>query len=391
MPVPQVLLRERGVGEHLLAQVGGQVLAKPLPDFIAESELFGGVVEVHACAPVRRCILFAPRSGGDYMKTIQGFAMRLLAVLALASAAAVQAQYPSRPIKWIVPYPPGGITDSVTRLATQKVSESLGQPVVIENKPGANSIVGAEFVAKAPADGYTILTVIAAHAANATLYAGKLPFDPVKDFIPVSLAAIAPLIITASSGFPARDMKELIAYARANPGRISYGTSGVGSASHLTMELFQQTADVKLTHIPYKGTAPALQGLLSGDIQVMVDVPSSLMPHVRSGKIRALGMFSAKRVAGAPEVPTVAESGGPPIESSTWVMFLAPAGTPREIVNLLSAQTAKAVQSADLRSKLEPIGVEPVGDRPEQAARFLADEVARWARVINAAGVKVEQ
>jgi tripartite-type tricarboxylate transporter receptor subunit TctC len=325
------------------------------------------------------------------MITIRGHAARLVAALAMAASFAAHAQYPSRPIKWIVPYPPGGITDSVTRLATQKLSEALGQPIVIENKPGANSIVGAEMAAKSPADGYTILTVIAAHAANATLYAGKLPFDPVKGFAPVSLAAIAPLIITAGSDFPARDVKELIAYAKANPGRVSYGTSGVGSASHLTMELFQQTAGVKLTHIPYKGTAPALQGLLAGDIQVMVDVPSSLMPQVRAGKIRALGMFSAKRVPGAAEVPTVAESGGPPIESSTWVLFLAPAGTPGEIVQRLSAETAKAMQSPELRAKLEPIGVEPVGGTPEQAAKFLADEVSRWAAVITAAGVKPEQ
>ncbi len=325
------------------------------------------------------------------MITIRDHSVRLVAALAVAASFCAQAQYPSRPVKWIVPYPPGGITDSVTRLATQKVSEALGQPIVIENKPGANSIVGAEMVAKAPPDGYTILTVIAAHAANTTLYAGKLPFEPVKGFAPISLAAIAPLIITAGNDFPARDVRELVAYARANPGRVSYGTSGVGSASHLTMELFQQTADVKLTHIPYKGTAPALQGLLSGDIQVMVDVPSSLMPQVRAGKIRALGLFSAKRVAGAQEVPTVLEAGGPAIESSTWVMFLAPAGTPPEIVQRLSAETAKAMQSPELRAKLEPIGVEPVGNTPEQAGKFLADEVARWAGVIKAAGVKPEQ
>jgi tripartite-type tricarboxylate transporter receptor subunit TctC len=321
------------------------------------------------------------------MITIRG----LVAALAVATSLGAHAQYPSRPIKWIVPYPPGGITDSVTRLVAHKLSESLGQPIVIENKPGANSIVGAEIVAKSPPDGYTVVTVIAAHAANATLYAGKLPFDPVKGFAPVSLAAIAPLIMTAGHAFPARDVKELLAYARANPGRVTYGTSGIGSASHLTMELFQQTAEVKLMHIPYKGTAPALQGLLSGDIQVMVDVPSSLMPQVRAEKIRALGMFSAKRVAGAAEVPTIAESGGPPIESSTWVLFMAPAGTPREIVQRLSAETARAIRSPDLREKLEPIGIEPVGNSPAEAEKFLEDEIARWAGVIKASGVKPEQ
>jgi tripartite-type tricarboxylate transporter receptor subunit TctC len=323
--------------------------------------------------------------------TNRSLASCLLCVLALAAATAAEAQYPSRAVKWIVPYPPGGITDSVTRLVTQKLAQSLGQPVVIENKPGANSIVGAEAVAKSPADGYTLLTVIAAHAANATLYAGKLPFDPVKGFAAVSLAAVAPLIMTSANSFPPRDMKELIAYARANPGRISFGTSGIGSASHLTVELLKQTVDIQMVHIPYKGTAPGIQGLLGGDIQVLVDVPSSLMPHVRAGKMRALGLFAARRIAGASEVPTVAEAGGPPIESSTWVLFLAPAGTPREIVNRLSTETTKAVQSVDLRSKLEPMGVELVGSTPEQAAKFLDEEIARWARVISTAGVKAEE
>ena len=316
----------------------------------------------------------------------------LLAATLLALSTAAPAQpYPAKPIKWIVPYTPGGITDSVTRLVAQKLQESLGQPIVIENKPGANSIVGADLVAKSPPDGYTILTVIAAHAANATLYTGKLPFDPVKSFAPISLVAVAPLILTVNNDFPAKDVKDLIAYAKATPDKISFGSSGVGAAAHLSTELLKQTADIKMVHVPYKGTAPALQGLLSGDIQVLVDVPSSLMPQVRAGKIRALGMFSAKRVTGASEVPTLAEAGGPPIESSTWVLFLAPAGTPREIVQRLSTETAKIVASADLRARFEQLGIEGVAGTPEQAAAFLNDEIAKWAKVINTAGVKAEQ
>ena len=232
------------------------------------------------------------------MKNLALFAATI--ALSFATSAAAQG-YPNKPIKWIVPYPPGGITDSVTRLVTQKLQDALGQPVVVENKPGANSIVGADLVAKAPADGYTILTVIAAHAANSTLYAGKLPFDTQKSFTPISLAAVAPLILTVNPNFPAKDMKELIAYAKANPDKISFGSSGIGAAAHLTTELLKQTADIRMVHVPYKGTAPALQALLGGDIQVLVDVPSSLMTHVRAGKIRALGMFSGKRVTGASE------------------------------------------------------------------------------------------
>jgi tripartite-type tricarboxylate transporter receptor subunit TctC len=313
------------------------------------------------------------------------------ASLALAAAAQAPTTYPSRPIRWVVPYTPGGITDSVTRLLTAKLQDALGQPIVIENRPGANSIVGADLVAKSAPDGYTILTVIAAHAANATLYAGKLPFDPVASFAPVSMAAIAPLILTASNDFPARDVKELIAYARANPGKISFGSSGVGASAHLTTELLKQAAGIDMVHVPYKGTAPALTALLSGDIQILMDVPSSMMPHVRAGKIRALAMFSAKRVTGAPEVPTVAEAGGPALEGSTWVLFLAPAGTPREAINRLSMELAKILASSEVRERFEKLGIEATGTTPEQAARFLDVEIAKWAKVITTAGVKAEQ
>jgi len=324
------------------------------------------------------------------MTTTLRYLASLAATLLLAAAAHAQT-WPGKPIRWIVPYPPGGITDTVTRLVTQRVSEALGQPIVVENRPGANSILGADLAAKAAPDGYTFLTVIAAHAANATLYAGKLPFDPVKSFAPVSLAASAPLILTASNAFPAKDVRELIAYAKANPGKISFGSSGIGAAAHLTTELLKQTAGVDMVHVPYKGTAPALQGVMANDIQILVDVPSSLMPHVRSGKIKALGMFSKARVTGAPEVPTVAEAGGPPIESATWVAFLAPAGTPREIVARVAQEGAKAVSAPDLRDKLVQMGIEPVGNTPDQLAQFINDEIAKWAKVINTAGVKAEQ
>lgn len=309
-----------------------------------------------------------------------------------AGAALAQAPaYPSKPIKWIVPYTPGGITDSVTRIVTQKLSESVGQAIVIENKPGANSIVGADLVAKAPPDGYTALTVIAAHAANATLYAGKLPFDPVKSFTPISLVAIAPLIMTVNNNFPAKDVKDLVAYAKANPGKVSFGSSGVGSATHLTFELLKQTAGLDMVHIPYKGTAPALAAVIAGDIQVLGDVPSSLMPHVRAGKIRALGMFSAKRVTGAPEVPTLPEAGGPAIEGSTWVLFLAPAGTPPAAINRLAAEITKIVAAPEMKARFEQLGIEAVGSTPAEAARFLDTEIAKWAKVITTAGVKAEQ
>jgi tripartite-type tricarboxylate transporter receptor subunit TctC len=320
---------------------------------------------------------------------IRTAALALFGIALLAPAA--HAQYPNKPIRWVVPYPGGGITDVVTRVVTQKMSASLGQAIVVDNKPGANSIIGADIVAKSAPDGYSMLTVIAAHAANATLYAGKLPFDPVKSFAPVSLAGIAPLILTANNNFPAKDAKELIDYAKANPGEINFGSSGIGAAAHLTTELLKQTAGIDMVHIPFKGTAPALQALLANDIQILVDVPSSLMPHARGGKIKALAMFSKSRVPGAAEVPTMAEAGGPAIESSTWVLFLAPAGTPREIVNRLAQEAGKAVQSPEIRDRFNQIGIEPVGNTPAEAAKFLGDEIAKWAKVIRTAGVKAEQ
>ncbi len=311
------------------------------------------------------------------------------AALAFSGLAAAQA-WPAKPIRWIVPYTPGGITDNVTRMVLQKVQEQAGWNIVIENKPGANSIVGVGETARAPADGYTMVTVIGAHAANATLYAGKLPFDPVKSFVPISLVAIAPLIMTASNALPAKDVKELIAYAKANPGKLSFGSSGIGAAAHLTTELLKQTAGIDMVHVPYKGTAPALQDLMGNNIQILVDVPSTLMPHVRGGKVKALAMFSANRLQSAPEVPTMAQAGGPALEASTWVLFLAPAATPRDIVTRFSAEVTKAVTSADIKGKLEALGIEPVGGTSEQGAKFLNDEIAKWARVIQVAGVKAE-
>ena len=313
-----------------------------------------------------------------------------LAILLGAGAAGAQSNWPGKPIRWIVPYTPGGITDSVTRLVTERLQQKLGQNIIVENKPGANSILAADIVAKSPPDGYTILTVIAAHAANATLYAGKLNFDPVKSFEPISLAAVAPLILTVNPNFPPKDVKELIEYAKANPDKISFGSSGVGSATHLTIELLKQTAGIRMVHVPYKGTAPGIAAATAGDIQVLGDVPSSLMPHVRAGKLRAMCLFASKRSPGAPEVPTITEAGGPPVEGSTWVMFLAPAGTPAAIVNRLSAETAKIVSDPEIRKRFEEIGIDAAGTTPAETAKFLADEIEKWGNVIRTAGVKPE-
>ena len=318
--------------------------------------------------------------------------LRLVVIALLVSlpASGFAQAWPSKPIKWIIPYPPGGITDSATRMVIQKVQEQTGWTIVVENKPGANSILGADIAARSAPDGYTFLTVIGAHAANATLYAGRLPYDVVKSFAPVSLVGIAPLVMTVTNNFPAKDMKELIAYAKANPGKVSFGSSGVGAAAHLTQELFKQVAGLDMIHVPYKGTAPALTDLMGGNLHILTDTASALMPFVRSGKIKAMASFAGKRVPGAAEVPTIVESGGPAIEGSTWVLFLAPAATPREIVARMSAETARAVNSPELKARFESLGIEGVGNNPEQAAKFLDDEILKWARVIVTAGVKAE-
>ena len=318
---------------------------------------------------------------------------RRTALAATAAAAfipgAVRAQaWPSKPIRWVVPYTAGGLTDVTTRLTLEKMN--VGQTFVVDNKPGANSLIGAEIVANAAPDGYTFLTVIAAHAANKTLYAGKLKFDPVKGFAPVSLVGVAPLIICVTNGLPVKNVAELIAYAKANPGKLSFGSSGVGAAAHLTSELIKQVTGIQMEHVPYKGTAPALADLASGNIQLLIDAPIGVMTQVRAGKIRALAMLSKNRVPGVEEVPTIVEAGGPLIESSTWVMFLAPAGTPKEIVDKVSAEVSKAEKDDALRQRLAEQAVIPVGATPEDTGKFLQEEIDKWEKVINTAGVKAD-
>jgi len=308
------------------------------------------------------------------------------AAAALVPGAARAQAWPAKPIRWVVPYTAGGLTDVTTRLTLEKMN--VGQTFVVDNKPGANSLIGAEIVANAAPDGYTFLTVIAAHAANKTLYAGKLKFDPVKGFAPVSLVAVAPLIITVTNDLPVKNVGELIAYAKKNPGKISFGSSGVGAAAHLTSELIKQVAGIDMVHVPYKGTAPALADLASGNIQMLIDAPIGVMTQVRAGKIRALAMLSKNRVPGVEEVPTIVESGGPLIESSTWVMFLAPAGTPKEIVDKVSAEVSKAVKDEALRKRLAEQAVIPVGATPEETGKFLQSEIDKWEKVITTAGVK---
>jgi tripartite-type tricarboxylate transporter receptor subunit TctC len=309
-------------------------------------------------------------------------------LFACAVAAYAQTKYPARPIRVVVPYTPGGITDVATRMVMQEVSKALAQNVIIDNRPGANSIIGVEIVAKAAPDGYTLTSVIAAHAANQTLYP-KLPYDSIKSFAPVSLLVTAPLIVCVANSLPAKTAKELIELARAKPGQLTFASSGIGAAAHLTTELLMLTTGIKMVHVPYKGTQPALLDLTGGQVSLMMDTPGSMLPHSRAGKIRALAMASAKRVVVAPELPTLVES-GIDVVGGTWVGVLAPAGTPREAVALLSKEMQAAVRKPELREKFITLGIDPAGTTPDEFTQFLRDEVSKWGKVIRAANVKIE-
>jgi len=318
------------------------------------------------------------------MGLYRGFAALVIA-LAFAGSACAQG-WPTKPIRMIVPYTPGGYTDFMARAVGQKLSEALGQPIIFENKPGANAIIGTDVVAKAPPDGYTIGTVIAAHAVNATLNP-KLPYDTLKDFSYVSLMSVAPLIMIAHPSLPANNVKELIALAKARPGELNFASSGVGAAAHLTMEMFKSRTGIEMQHIPYKGTAGALQDTVGGRINVMFDVVGPLMPQVRSGNAKALVVTAKERIPAAPEVPTMAEQGVADFVSGTWAGLIAPAGTPKEIVDLLQREIAAIIATPDVQEKVLALGFEPSGNSSAEFGAYIKAEIAKWKKVIEDAKV----
>jgi tripartite-type tricarboxylate transporter receptor subunit TctC len=316
-------------------------------------------------------------------------AFAALAVLLACAGGALAQGWPNRPIRMIVPYTPGGYTDLMARLVGQKISEALGQPIIFENKPGANAIIGTDVVAKAAPDGYTFGTVIAAHAVNATLNP-KLPYDTLKDFSYVSLMSVAPLIMIAHPSLPANNVQELIALAKAKPGELNFASSGVGAAAHLTMEMFKSRTGIDMQHIPYKGTAGALQDVIGGRINVMFDVVGPLMPQVRSGLAKSIVVTAKERIPAASDVPTMAEQGVADFVSGTWAGIIAPAGTPKEIVDRISAEAKKALADPALKDKLVEQGIVAVGSNPDEFRAFVTEEIARWRKVITDAGIKME-
>lgn len=318
------------------------------------------------------------------------FAGLMAAGAAALAAPAVRAQaWPAKPIRFIVPYTPGGFTDVTARLIAAKLAERLGQPVNIENKPGGNSIIGVDAVAKAAPDGQTFGVVIAAFAANTTLYP-KLPYDPVKDLVAVSLIGQAPLVAAVNNNAPFKTVSELVAYAKANPGKVSFGSSGSGSAAHLTTEYFKAVTKSFMVHIPYRGAAPALSDLMGGQIELFFDAASGLVQPGKTGKVRLIGVASDKRLPIIPEVPTFIEQGLAGFTGSTWAGILAPAGTPRDIVRRVADEVAKIVRLDDVKARLEAMGTIPVGGTPEEFAGFLAAETAKWGKVIRDAKVTLD-
>jgi tripartite-type tricarboxylate transporter receptor subunit TctC len=316
-------------------------------------------------------------------------ALTALAIACIASAAMAQA-WPSKPIRYIVPFAPGGTTDILARTIADPLGKALGVPVIVDNKPGAGGGVGAAEVAKAPADGYTIMGgTISTHAINASLYS-SLPYDPVKDFVPITLIARVPNMLVINNDVPAKTVAELIKLMKANPGKWSFASSGNGTSQHLSGELFKSMAGVEMQHVPYKGSPPALNDVMGGQVNMTFDNITTAWALAKGGKLRALAVTTAKRSSVAPEVPTLAESGLPGYEIGSWQGVFAPAATPPDIVKRLNAEIVKIIKSPDVQKKLIDLGAEPVGDSPEEFAIFVKAEVAKWGDVVRKSGAKVD-
>ncbi len=309
--------------------------------------------------------------------------------LTVPSTHAAETSYPTKTITIIVPASPGGAIDLVARLVGQKMTEAWGQSVVVDNRPGATGIIGTDLVAKSPPDGYMLALVASSHAINPSMVK-KLPFDTIKSFEPVALTHVVPLMLVVSPSLPVTSVKELIAYGKANPGKLSFASSGSGGAPHFSGELFKSMTGIDMIHIPYKGSTLAHPDLTSGRVSLMFDTVAAIGPQVKGGKVRPLAVTTTKRSSTAPQVPTMAQAGLPGYETSTWGGVLAPAGTPKAVVDKLNAEINKALASPDVRERLQNAGIEPAGGTPAQFASFLQVEMGKWAKVAKDAGIQPE-
>ncbi len=315
-------------------------------------------------------------------------ALTAFAVFALAPLTQAQ-NYPNKAVRFVVPFAPGGGTDIIGRIVAQSLNETLGQPVVVDNRGGAGSTLGTEIVAKSPADGYTLLFGNISLAFNATLYP-KLRYDTLRDLAPISLSAVQPNILVIHPGLPAKNLKEFIELARTNPGKYNYASAGTGSGTHLAAELLKLLTKIDVVHVPYKGTGPALTDLLGGQINMMVSTFASALPHVKSGRLRALGVTTAKRSPATPDVPTLIEGGVAGYDYSTWYGLLAPAGTAKQIIDKLNAANRKVLANNDIRQKLEIQGVDAIVNSPAEFSAYMKSETEKWGGVVKATGAKAE-
>ncbi len=320
------------------------------------------------------------------LKRIGAMAIFAFGTLAMLPHLASGQDFPGKPIRFIVPFPPGGGADLNARIVAQKMSESLGQPVIVESRAGAGGNIGTEFVARAPADGYTML--FATNGITVQPHLAAVRWDPVKDFAAVSLITTYPLIIAVHPSVPAQSLQELVTYAKANPGKLTYGSSGVGAPLHMAAEYFKSVLGLDIVHVPYKGNAPMTAALLSGEISMVFDSMTGPLPNIRAGKLRGLGVTSKQRAPVIPELPTVAETVAPTYAYEAWNGVLVPAGTPREIVARLAAEIAKAVAAPDVHQRLTAAGYVPISTTPEQLTSIIAQDLQKFGRLIREAGIK---
>lgn len=314
-------------------------------------------------------------------------AMLTATVIALLPALACAQAYPTKPIRIVVPFNPGGSMEAIVRLVGQKLTAPFGQPVIIENRPGAGGVIGTEYVAKSPADGYTLLATPSAFVMNAALY-NNASYDPIKDFEAVSILASYPLLLVCHPSLPVRSVKALIALANAQPGSLNYSSGGIGTSNHVAAELFGHMAGVRLTHVPYKGGGPAFMALIGGEVHIMFVAAPTTLPFLKSGKLRVLGVSTAKRSHFLPDVQTIAEAGVPGYEVNSWSALFAPAGTPAAIVKSINAEVGKGLRQADALEVLEKQGLEQAAGPQDEAASLIRTEVAKWTKVIKATGIK---
>ena len=324
------------------------------------------------------------------MKPIDAACLVLMALAAAAAGAAfAQAAYPSKPVRMVVPSSAGGGTDIVARIMAPELSKRLGQQVVIDNRPGAGTMIGIEVAAKSPPDGYTLLMGLSTLAINSALYK-KVPYDPQRDFAPITQAVSSASIIVVHPSVPVKTLKELIAFARARPGQINYASAGTGTYPHMTMELFLSMAKLKMVHIPYKGTGPAMIDMVAGQVATMAATILTGMPQIRAGRLRPLAITSAARSPIVPDLPTVAEAGLPGYESVQWYGMLAPARTPRDIITRLHGEATRVLQQPEIKARFAGDGADPVGSTPEEFTRYIQSELTKWAKVARDAGIQQE-